>query len=87
MTRTVTDAALLMNVLTRPDARDFMNLPFDARDYTQGLEDLDAKQLKIGVLPDMKVGLAVHGEVRAATQAVAKALADPEPSWRTSRRS
>jgi aspartyl-tRNA(Asn)/glutamyl-tRNA(Gln) amidotransferase subunit A len=76
MTRTVTDAALLMNVLTRPDARDFMNLPFDARDYTQGLEDLDAKQLKIGILPDMKVGLAVDGEVRAATQAVAKALAD-----------
>src|SRR4029077_18227687 len=37
MTRTVSDAALLMNVLTRPDARDFMALPYDARDWTEAL--------------------------------------------------
>jgi aspartyl-tRNA(Asn)/glutamyl-tRNA(Gln) amidotransferase subunit A len=76
MTRTVTDAALLMNVLTRPDARDFMSLPFVEHDYVQGLEELDAKSLKIGFLPDMKVGLAVNDEVRAAAHATAKALAD-----------
>ncbi|MGH8820571.1 MAG: amidase family protein, partial [Rhodoferax sp.] len=30
----VRDAALMMNVLSRPDARDWTALPFDARDYT-----------------------------------------------------
>jgi aspartyl-tRNA(Asn)/glutamyl-tRNA(Gln) amidotransferase subunit A len=76
MTRTVADAALLLNVLSRPDARDFMSLPFHDRDYGQGLDGLDVKRLKIGMLLDMKVGLAVDDEVRAATQAAAKALAD-----------
>jgi len=75
MTRTVADAALLMNVLSRPDARDFMNLPFEDHDYVRGLQELDAKKLKIGFLPDMKAGLAVNGEVRAAADAAAKALA------------
>lgn len=75
MTRTVTDAALLLRVLSRPDARDFMSLPFEDHDYVRGLDDLDAKQLKIGFLPDLKVGLAVNDEVRAAAQAAANALA------------
>jgi aspartyl-tRNA(Asn)/glutamyl-tRNA(Gln) amidotransferase subunit A len=74
ITRTVADAALLMNVLSRPDARDFMSLPAQDHDYTRGLEGLDPKQLKIGVLPDMKAGLAVNDEVRAATHAAAKTL-------------
>jgi aspartyl-tRNA(Asn)/glutamyl-tRNA(Gln) amidotransferase subunit A len=76
MTRTVADAALLMNVLSRPDARDFMSLPFQDHDHVQGLEEIDPKKLKIGFLPDMKAGLPVNSEVRAATQAAAKALAD-----------
>jgi aspartyl-tRNA(Asn)/glutamyl-tRNA(Gln) amidotransferase subunit A len=76
MTRTVTDAALLMNVLSRPDARDFMSLPFQDHDYARGLEELDVKRLKIGFLPDMKVGLPVNDEVGAAAQAAATALAD-----------
>src|SRR3954471_10261361 len=60
MTRTVTDAALLMNVLTRPDARDFMNLPFEDRDYVRALDELDPRGLRIAFLPDMGVGLAVQ---------------------------
>ena len=76
MTRTVADAALMMNVLTRPDPRDFMSLPFDDRDYTRELDGLDPRALRIGVLPDMKVGLAVDDEVRAATLAAAEALGD-----------
>jgi aspartyl-tRNA(Asn)/glutamyl-tRNA(Gln) amidotransferase subunit A len=74
MTRTVTDAALLMNVLSSPDPRDFMSLPYEQRDYARGLEELDPRQLKIGFLPDMNAGLAVNGEVRAAAQAAAGAL-------------
>ncbi len=75
MTRTVRDAALMMNALSGPDARDFMSLPFDARDYTAGLESLDPKGLRIGFLPDMQTGLPVHPEVRAAATSAAKALA------------
>src|SRR3954447_3715894 len=76
MTRTVADAALLMNVLSRPDPRDFMSLPHAALDYLQGLDQLDVRGLKVGFLPDMRVGLPVDPEVRAAAQAAAKALAD-----------
>jgi aspartyl-tRNA(Asn)/glutamyl-tRNA(Gln) amidotransferase subunit A len=39
MTRTVADAALMMNVLSLPDARDWHALPYDARDYRIGLDD------------------------------------------------
>jgi len=75
MTRTVADAALLLNVLSRPDARDFMSLPYQEYDYLRGLNELEVKGLRIGFLPDMKAGLAVDGEVRAAAQAAVQALA------------
>ncbi len=74
MTRTVEDAALLMNVLARPDARDFMSLPYQAIDYGAGLDGLELKGLRIGFLPDLQAGLAPHPEVRAAAHAAAKAL-------------
>ena len=75
MTRSVADAALMMNVLARPDARDFMCLPFEASDFSAGLDEANPKKLKIGVLLDMGCGLPVHAEVRAAAEAAAKALA------------
>src|SRR5258708_18367577 len=74
MTRSVTDAALMMNVLSRPDPRDFMSLPSKKHDYLEDLEQLDPKKLRIGFLPDMNAGLPVNSEVRAAAQAAAKAL-------------
>ncbi|OGA21557.1 MAG: amidase [Betaproteobacteria bacterium RIFCSPLOWO2_02_FULL_67_19] len=74
MTRDVASAALMMNLLAKPDARDFMSLPYDGTDFTADLERIDLKKLRIGFLADMKVGLAVHPEVRAAAQAAAKAL-------------
>jgi aspartyl-tRNA(Asn)/glutamyl-tRNA(Gln) amidotransferase subunit A len=39
MTRTVGDAALLLNVISRPDVRDWFALPPDGRDYLTGLDD------------------------------------------------
>jgi aspartyl-tRNA(Asn)/glutamyl-tRNA(Gln) amidotransferase subunit A len=39
MTRTVSDAALMLNVLSQPDARDWTALPYDGRDYRVGLEE------------------------------------------------
>jgi aspartyl-tRNA(Asn)/glutamyl-tRNA(Gln) amidotransferase subunit A len=78
MTRSVADSAALMNLLSKPDARDFMSLPFQESDYLKGLDafvDKDRKTLRIGFLPDMKAGLPVHPEVAAAAVAAAKALA------------
>ena len=64
----------MMNVLSRPDARDFMSLPPQNVDYLAGLEGLTLGKLKIGLLADMRCGLPVHPEVRAAATAAAKAL-------------
>jgi aspartyl-tRNA(Asn)/glutamyl-tRNA(Gln) amidotransferase subunit A len=75
MTRTAEDAALLMNVIARPDPRDFMALPYEERDYSAGLDALEARGLRIGLLADMGVGLPVHKEVRAAAESAARALA------------
>ena len=74
MTRDVASAALMLNLLARPDARDFMSLPYEDTDYAAGLERIDLKGLRIGYLPDMKIGLPVHAEVAAAALAAAKAL-------------
>src|SRR4030095_7881360 len=74
MTRTVQDAALLMNVLTGPDARDFMCLPHQASDFSSDLDGIEAKHLRVGFVAEMGVGLPVHPEVRAAAQAAARAL-------------
>src|SRR3954471_1228284 len=75
MTRSVEDAALLMNVISRPDARDFMSLPFEGRDFAAGLRELEPRRLRIGLIADMGAGLAVHAEVRHAVDAAASALA------------
>jgi aspartyl-tRNA(Asn)/glutamyl-tRNA(Gln) amidotransferase subunit A len=74
MTRSVQDAALLMSVIAHPDARDFMSLPYQECGFGS-LAPFEPKRLRVGFLPDMGVGLAVHPEVRAAAEAAAKALA------------
>lgn len=39
MTRTVSDAAIMLNLLARPDRRDWAALPSEVRDWRIGLED------------------------------------------------
>src|SRR3546814_6311780 len=39
MARSVTDAALLLNVICEPDARDAYSLPYDGADYLHGLDE------------------------------------------------
>ena len=47
MTRDVAASAALMNLLSKPDARDFMSLPFEEIDFSKGLEkDLNLKNLQ-----------------------------------------
>ena len=52
ITRTVTDAALMMNVLAQPDARDWHALPYEARDWRTGL-DHGVADLRIAYSPDL----------------------------------
>ena len=73
MTRTVGDSALLMQVLSQPDARDHMSLPPAAIAWLQ--LDRDLKGLKIGLLMDAGCGLTVEPEVRAAVEAAARLFA------------
>jgi aspartyl-tRNA(Asn)/glutamyl-tRNA(Gln) amidotransferase subunit A len=40
MSRTVTDSAMLMNVIAKPDARDWFNLPYEPTDYAAELEQM-----------------------------------------------
>jgi aspartyl-tRNA(Asn)/glutamyl-tRNA(Gln) amidotransferase subunit A len=70
MTRTVSDAARLMAVLSRPDSRDHMSLPAGETHW----DDLDreVKGLRIGYCPEIGCGLAVDAEVATAVEAAAR---------------
>lgn len=74
-TLSVLDAALVMNVLKQPDARDWTALPFDARDYTVGLND-GVRGLKIAYSPTLGYAKNVHPDIAAAVHAAAIALQD-----------
>ena len=52
ITRTVTDAALAMTVITMPDFRDVFSVPYDQRDYRIGLDD-GVKGLRIAFSPEL----------------------------------
>lgn len=52
MTRTVTDAALMLTVISEPDIRDWYSLPYDDADYRVGLED-GVKDLRIAFSPTL----------------------------------
>lgn len=70
MTRTVTDAARMLNVLAQPDARDWYALPYDGRDWTAGLE-AGVKGLRIAY--SATLGYAkVEAEVAAGVAAAAE---------------
>src|SRR3954471_5826838 len=69
----VADAALMMNVLKRPDARDWTSLPYDDGDYRQGL-DAGVKGLRIAFSPTLGYAKNVHPEVAGAVAAAVRAL-------------
>jgi Asp-tRNA(Asn)/Glu-tRNA(Gln) amidotransferase A subunit family amidase len=75
MTRTVGDAALMMQALSWPDERDSMSLPFAAIDWNSfdtPLANLDG--LRVGLLMDAGCGLPVDPEVQCAIQHIALLL-------------
>ncbi|WP_291518856.1 amidase family protein, partial [Acidovorax sp.] len=69
------DAALMMQVLSQPDARDSMSLP--AQDIAWGEFDQGAERLRglrIGLLMEAGCGLPVDPEVKAAVEHAARLL-------------
>jgi Asp-tRNA(Asn)/Glu-tRNA(Gln) amidotransferase A subunit family amidase len=70
MTRSVADAALLMQVLAQPDARDTMSLPPAQIDWSALRREV--KGLRIGLLLDAGWGLAVEPDTLEAVQAAAR---------------
>jgi aspartyl-tRNA(Asn)/glutamyl-tRNA(Gln) amidotransferase subunit A len=91
MTRTVTDAALMLNVLAQPDARDWHALPYEARDWRMGL-DGGVEGLRIAYSPDLGYArvdaevrqivddaVAVFSELGANVERKDPGFADPAP--------
>ena len=78
MTRTVTDTALMMGVLSQPDARDHMSLPY--QDIAWLDLDMDLRGVRIGLLLDAGCGLPVDPEILDAVQAAARCSRRPAPS-------
>ena len=95
MTRSVADAALMLNVLALPDARDWHALPFDARDYRTGLEH-GVRGLRIAWSPDLgyakvdaevsavvKKAISVFVDLGASVEEKNPGFENPEPVFRT----
>ena len=94
MARTVTDAALMLNVLALPDARDWHALPYDPRDYRVGLED-GVRGLRVAYSPDLgyarvdpevaalvRKGAQVFADLGAHVDEVSPGFESPEPIFR-----
>ncbi|MDZ4872250.1 MAG: Acylamidase [Chroococcidiopsis cubana SAG 39.79] len=69
MARTVRDAALMYNAITQPDDRDCFALPYDDRNYLDGIVD-GVRDLRIAFSPDLGQPCRVDLEV---SEIVAKA--------------
>jgi aspartyl-tRNA(Asn)/glutamyl-tRNA(Gln) amidotransferase subunit A len=71
--RSVEDLALLLTVMSRPDARDWTSLPYDGRDYCEGLT-AGVRGLRIAFSPDLGYVKNVHPDVAAAVRAAAESF-------------
>ncbi len=87
MTRTVADAALMLQVCAGPDERDQYSLPAERVDYVKALGG-NLKGLRVAYSERLGFAPAVDAEVRTATAAAARAFRElgcrvdtVEPSW------
>ncbi len=87
LTRTVADAALLMQVVSRPDPRDFMSLPAQDIAWRQLARDL--KGVRIGLWTETAGNWPIDAEVKDAVLAAARlfeqagAIVEPLADWTT----
>ncbi len=70
MTRTVSDAALMMATLSLPDVRDYASLKYEKLDWT--IEPAPLRGLRIGLLAEAGCGVAPAPEVKAAVERAAR---------------
>lgn len=71
----VADAALMMNVIKQPDARDWTALPPDASDYTVGLND-GVRGLRVAYSRTLGYARSVDPQVAQAVDRAAQAFVD-----------
>ena len=90
MTRDVADAALAMQALARPDARDSLALPPQAIDWSLAWrQDKPLRGLRIGLLLEAGCGLDVEPAIRVAVEHAAHlfeaqgAIVAPARPWMT----
>jgi aspartyl-tRNA(Asn)/glutamyl-tRNA(Gln) amidotransferase subunit A len=74
MTRTVADAALMLDALAVPDARDWTSLPPEDFDYLDAIEG-GVEGLRIAFSPDLGY-VEVEPEIRKAVEAAVMAFED-----------
>ena len=74
MTRTVRDAAVMMDVIARPDARDWHALPYDPQSALVGLDD-GIKGLRIAFSPTLGY-VNVASDVATAVRRAVEKMAD-----------
>ena len=86
MTRTVTDAAMMLHVMAGPDDRDQTSLEAPPADYTGRLDE-GIKGLRVAYSPDLGY-LPVDGEIAESVATAAKALEaasvtveEVDPGW------
>ncbi|MEI9993263.1 MAG: amidase [Rhizomicrobium sp.] len=71
MSRTVLDSAMLLNVVARPDARDWYSLPYGPTDYAAGIEAPLAGK-RIAFSPRMGFATRILPEIETLVAAAAK---------------
>src|SRR6185295_16371104 len=71
LTRTVEDAALVMNACAGPEARDQLSLPPDSTNYVKALHG-SLKGLRVAWSPTLGFAKAVDAEVKATCGKAAK---------------
>jgi aspartyl-tRNA(Asn)/glutamyl-tRNA(Gln) amidotransferase subunit A len=74
MARTVADLALMLDVLARPDRRDWHAMPYDATDWTAALA-AGVADLRVAYSPRLGYVKYVHPEVEARVAEAAQTLA------------
>jgi len=95
ITHSVVDAALMLNVLAQPDARDWHALPYERRDWRTGLED-GVRGLRIAFSPtlgyakvDAEVAslvakaISVFSDLGAKVEQKDPGFENPDPIFRT----
>lgn len=76
MARSFEDVALHMNVLSKPDKRDYTALAFDEQDYLAELHSLQAFGLRVLVVPELGLGQPVSTLVSDRLLEIAQLLAN-----------